>query len=153
MRDRRYREVKSKASRKEELESFFYWQVLVFVLSEKLIAPIEVFVFFIEADSKVAAGSAERMEEIIVFDAVVRGVVFVFHVFILEVSCFVARIISPIFQPDENVLVFVHQFAENHRAVIIPLRGCPLSVLKLAEVGEVLFDQFVCHVFKVVDNV
>ena len=81
MRDRRYREVKSKASKKEELESFFYWQVLVFVLSEKLIAPIEVFVFFIEADSKVAAGSAERMEEIIVFDAVVRGVVFVVHVF------------------------------------------------------------------------
>jgi hypothetical protein len=81
MRDRKCGEVTSKANRKEVLGSFFYWQVLVFVLSEKLIAPIEVFVFFIEADSKVAAGSAERMKEIIVFDGVVRGVVFVVHVF------------------------------------------------------------------------
>ena len=74
-------------------------------------------------------------------------IAFMFLIYRLRVI--LSRIILPILQADENILVFFHQLAKDNGAVVIPLLGCPLAVLELAEVSEVLFNHFVLHVFNV----
>jgi hypothetical protein len=63
-----------------------------------------------------------------------------------------SRIISAILEADKNILVFFHKLAKDRSAVVKPLLGCPFIVLELAEVGEVLFNHFVLHVFNVVHS-
>jgi len=48
--------------------------------------------------------------------------------------------------------MFLHHVAENNRAVVIPHFGCPFIVLEFLEVDVELFNRFVVHVFKIVQN-